>query len=62
MVIGKNRLITMLVDVGRHLRDYYKSAEIMNKQLKIESNNGVDLQFILPQLLQVRQYLLVRMS
>lgn len=41
MVTGKDRL-TMLMDVGRHLRDYYERAEIQGRPLEITINNGVD--------------------
>lgn len=41
MVLGKNRL-AILMDVGRHLRDYYERAEKMGKSLEITINNGVD--------------------
>ncbi len=39
MVTGKNRL-GLLMDVGRHLRDYYERAEAMDKPLEITINNG----------------------
>lgn len=39
MVTGKNRL-GLLMDVGRHLRDYYERAEAMGKPLEITINNG----------------------
>ncbi|MGE7543511.1 UbiD family decarboxylase [Sporosarcina newyorkensis] len=42
MVTGPNRM-TMLMDMGRHLRDYYERAEKMNKPLEITINNGVGL-------------------
>lgn len=32
----------MLMDAGRHLRDYYERAEKMGKPLEITINNGVD--------------------
>lgn len=41
MVVGENRL-AILMDVGRHLRDYYERAEKMGKPLEITINNGVD--------------------
>lgn len=41
MVTGKSRM-TMLMDVGRHLRDYYERAEKLGKPLEITINNGVD--------------------
>ncbi len=41
MVAGPNRL-TMLMDVGRHLRDYYERAEAKGQPLEITINNGVD--------------------
>lgn len=41
MVAGKDRL-TMLMDVGRHLRDYYERAEARGKPLEITISNGVD--------------------
>lgn len=41
MVTGKDRL-TMLMDVGRHLRDYYERAQRQGKPLEITINNGVD--------------------
>ena len=40
MVTGPNRL-TMLMDKGRHLRDYYERAESRGKPLEITINNGV---------------------
>lgn len=42
MVVGSNRL-TMLMDEGRHLRDYYERAEKSGKRLEITINNGVGL-------------------
>lgn len=42
MVTGPNRM-TMLMDLGRHLRDYYERAEKMGKPLEITINNGVGL-------------------
>jgi len=39
MVSGKNRL-GLLMDVGRHLRNYYERAEAMGKPLEITINNG----------------------
>ncbi|MCQ2444382.1 MAG: UbiD family decarboxylase [Mailhella sp.] len=39
MVTGKNRL-GLLMDVGRHLRDYYERAEAMGRPLEITINNG----------------------
>jgi 2,5-furandicarboxylate decarboxylase 1 len=42
MVTGPNRM-TMLMDMGRHLRDYYERAEKMGKPLEITINNGVGL-------------------
>lgn len=39
MVSGKNRL-GLLMDVGRHLRDYYERAEAMGRALEITINNG----------------------
>lgn len=41
MVTGKNRL-GLLMDVGRHLRDYYERAEARGLPLEITINNGVD--------------------
>ena len=41
MVTGKNRM-TMLMDIGRHLRDYYERAEKRGQPLEITINNGVD--------------------
>lgn len=41
MVTGPDRL-TMLMDAGRHLRDYYERAERKGKPLPITINNGVD--------------------
>lgn len=41
MVSGKNRL-GLLMDVGRHLRDYYERAEARGEPLEITINNGVD--------------------
>lgn len=40
MVTGKNRC-TMLMDLGRHLRDYYERAEKKGIPLEITINNGV---------------------
>jgi len=40
MVTGKNRM-GMLMDVGRHLRDYYERAEKKGVSLEITINNGV---------------------
>lgn len=40
MVTGPNR-VTMLMDIGRHLRDYYERAEKMGVPLEITINNGV---------------------
>ncbi len=40
MVTGKNRL-GLLMDMGRHLRDYYERAEARNEPLEITINNGV---------------------
>ena len=39
MVTGKNRL-GLLMDVGRHLRDYYERAEAKGQSLEITINNG----------------------
>ncbi|MBP3729841.1 MAG: UbiD family decarboxylase [Mailhella sp.] len=39
MVTGRNRL-GLLMDVGRHLRNYYERAEAMGKPLEITINNG----------------------
>lgn len=41
MVTGPQRM-TMLMDVGRHLRDYYERAERQGKALEITISNGVD--------------------
>lgn len=41
MVVGPERL-TMLMDVGRHLRDYYERAEAKGQPLEITISNGVD--------------------
>ena len=41
MVTGKTRM-TMLMDIGRHLRDYYERAERAGRPLEITINNGVD--------------------
>ena len=41
MVTGERRM-TMLMDVGRHLRDYYERAEKKGEPLEITINNGVD--------------------
>jgi len=41
MVVGPDRL-TMLMDVGRHLRDYYERAEAKGQPLEITISNGVD--------------------
>lgn len=40
MVTGKNRL-GLLMDTGRHLRDYYERAEARGESLEITINNGV---------------------
>lgn len=40
MVAGPNRL-TMQLDMGRHLRDYYERAEKMGVPLEVTINNGV---------------------
>lgn len=40
MITGPNRL-AMLMDSGRHLRDYYERAESQGKSLEITINNGV---------------------
>lgn len=40
-VTGKNRC-TMLMDLGRHLRDYYERAEAKGVPLEITINDGVD--------------------
>lgn len=40
MVTGKNRL-GLLMDLGRHLRDYYERAEAKGQPLEITINNGV---------------------
>lgn len=41
MVTGKDRL-TMMLDEGRHLRDYFRRAEEQGRPLEITINNGVD--------------------
>lgn len=41
MVTGRDRM-TCLMDIGRHLRDYYERAEARGKPLEITINNGVD--------------------
>ena len=41
MVTGPNRL-TMLMDKGRHLRDYHERAKKRGESLEITINNGVD--------------------
>jgi 2,5-furandicarboxylate decarboxylase 1 len=41
MIAGPQR-ITMLMDMGRHLRDYYERAERQGKPLEITISNGVD--------------------
>ncbi|MPM82265.1 Phenolic acid decarboxylase subunit C [bioreactor metagenome] len=41
MVTGPRRM-TMLMDVGRHLRDYYERAERRGKPLEITISNGID--------------------
>lgn len=41
MVTGPQRM-TMLMDVGRHLRDYYERAERRGKPLEITISNGID--------------------
>ena len=41
MVTGPARL-TMLMDVGRHLRDYYERAEKKDRPLEITISNGMD--------------------
>lgn len=40
MVTGKDRL-GLLMDMGRHLRDYYERAEARGRSLEITINNGV---------------------
>ena len=40
MVTGKSRM-GLLMDLGRHLRDYYERAEARGKPLEITINNGV---------------------
>lgn len=44
MVSGKNRL-GLLLDIGRHLRDYYERAEARGESLEITINNGVDASY-----------------
>ncbi|MDR0576795.1 MAG: UbiD family decarboxylase [Candidatus Accumulibacter sp.] len=41
MVKGKDRL-GLLMDIGRHLRDYHERAEARGEPLEITINNGVD--------------------
>lgn len=41
MVTGPQRL-TMLIDKGRHLRDYYERAAARGEPLEITINNGID--------------------
>jgi 2,5-furandicarboxylate decarboxylase 1 len=41
MITGKDKL-GLLMDMGRHLRDYYERAEARNEALEITINNGVD--------------------
>lgn len=41
MITGRNRM-TCLMDIGRHLRDYYERAEARGVPLEITLNNGVD--------------------
>ena len=41
MIAGPKRL-TMLMDAGRHLRDYYERAERQGKPLEITISNGID--------------------
>lgn len=41
MITGPNRM-TMLLDRGRHLRDYYERAEAKGQPLEITISNGVD--------------------
>lgn len=41
MIAGPQRM-TMLMDTGRHLRDYYERAERQGKPLEITISNGVD--------------------
>jgi 2,5-furandicarboxylate decarboxylase 1 len=41
MITGRDRM-TCLMDIGRHLRDYYERAEARGKPLEITINNGVD--------------------
>jgi len=42
MITGKDRL-TILIDRGRHLEDYFKKMEKQGKPLQITINNGVGL-------------------
>jgi 2,5-furandicarboxylate decarboxylase 1 len=44
MVTGKDRL-GLLLDIGRHLRDYYERAEAKGQPLEITINNGVNLAY-----------------
>jgi 2,5-furandicarboxylate decarboxylase 1 len=41
MITGRDRM-TCLMDIGRHLRDYYERAEARGEPLEITINNGVD--------------------
>jgi 2,5-furandicarboxylate decarboxylase 1 len=41
MITGRDRM-TCLMDIGRHLRDYYERAEARGRPLEITINNGVD--------------------
>ena len=43
MVTGKDRL-GLLMDMGRHLRNYYESAEAKGEPLEITINNGLQQQ------------------
>jgi len=42
MMVTGSRRMTMLMDVGRHLRDYYERAERKGKPLEITISNGID--------------------
>jgi 2,5-furandicarboxylate decarboxylase 1 len=41
MITGRDRM-TCLMDIGRHLRDYYERAEARGKPLEVTINDGVD--------------------
>lgn len=41
MITGRDRM-TCLMDIGRHLRDYYERAEARGEPLEVTINDGVD--------------------